>query len=623
MIKKNTLDLLFRYFETFIFVCLIFGIPLVFSSETRSVFEVNKLLLLRISTLLVLFSWICQSIIYRDNDVECTEDQTTLSIFGFKWRKTGIDLPILLWITSTILSTLFSQNIILSVIGAYDRWEGLPTTLNYIALLLIFMKRVDSKRVVIVCLWSIVISTALSAIYGILQSLGIDFMNWSADATVRVFACINNPVHFCAYMAMVVPLGIGWACHLSENRKSNSFSKRYIWIVSILVIMTILIYYGLFLSYSRAAWLGFVIGLSLLYLSMFNIFNMSSARLFIAHYFILFLAIGVYSLSAIFNLHSLGLQSTLLIFLPLLSLFLLDCYKSSRTSSWVHIIIGSALMFGSYGIYINSFYQVICSALFLIFLGLIKTSERPFFGKYIIVFIFLKLQFIGLSLVSFLTFLSLLVAFYITCLYLNSDLKRMTKGLLFFFVLIFSLIILWPSLIGVIDSYRNADASRLTALANVNSKINSFQSIAIEGSARTSMWKSSLPWIADHWLLGSGLDTVKYMYPTYRRADYGPLEGGHEFTPDRLHNEYLNTLSTKGIVGFVVYYGLVIFGLFYTVLTRIQSQSRSSYSIISMALLSGGLVYLVQVLFNFGVVATLFLFYVLMGLSYSSVDNHE
>jgi O-antigen ligase len=142
---------------------------------------------------------------------------------------------------------------------------------------------------------------------------------------------------------------------------------------------------------------------------------------------------------------------------------------------------------------------------------------------------------------------------------------------------------------------------------------------AIQGSARTSMWKSSFPWIKDYWLIGSGLDTVKYMYPDYRRSEYGILEGGHNFTPDRLHNEYLNNLATRGVLASLVYYLGIIVGWYLIVVRGYFRFGNNPYRYLLAGCVTGATIYLGQVMFNFGVVATMVLFYVLMGLGWALV----
>ena len=82
------------------------------------------------------------------------------------------------------------------------------------------------------------------------------------------------------------------------------------------------------------------------------------------------------------------------------------------------------------------------------------------------------------------------------------------------------------------------------------------------------------------------------MYPIYRRPEYGKLEGGHNYTPDRLHNEYLNTLATKGILGFIAYYILFIGGSGLLILKEIRRNSSSSNQFIIIGSLGGAFVYL-------------------------------
>jgi O-antigen ligase len=113
------------------------------------------------------------------------------------------------------------------------------------------------------------------------------------------------------------------------------------------------------------------------------------------------------------------------------------------------------------------------------------------------------------------------------------------------------------------------------------------------------------------------------MYPKYRRPEYGILEGGHNFTPDRLHNEYLNTMATRGVVGFLIYYVGWMGGWFFVILRGLYRRPDNPYRFVIAGLMAGCSVYLGQVFFNFGVVATLFLFYALLGLSVALTEERE
>ena len=57
-------------------------------------------------------------------------------------------------------------------------------------------KLVNNFKYRVIMIATIVFATSISSFYGVIQSLGIDFMQWSKSPTNRVFACINNPVHF-------------------------------------------------------------------------------------------------------------------------------------------------------------------------------------------------------------------------------------------------------------------------------------------------------------------------------------------------------------------------------------------------------------------------------------------
>jgi len=114
-------------------------------------------------------------------------------------------------------------------------------------------------------------------------------------------------------------------------------------------------------------------------------------------------------------------------------------------------------------------------------------------------------------------------------------------------------------------------------------------------------------------VLGTGVDTVKELYPTFRRTDYGRLEGGHNLTPDRVHDEYLNMLITTGFAGFLVNYIWIMGAFIIIVLTSLRKYENNPYFYLITGAFIGALIYEGQVFFNFGVVATKVLFYVLMG----------
>jgi hypothetical protein len=126
-------------------VTLTIGNPLLFSGLTRSVFEVNKLLLFRITSLITLFLWILHYFYITDTKQCDHTPQNAYQTRLFSWKKIGLEPIILIWILLNLISSLFSPSIHVSLIGAYDRWEGLFTLINYMLLLLMVAKLVIHK----------------------------------------------------------------------------------------------------------------------------------------------------------------------------------------------------------------------------------------------------------------------------------------------------------------------------------------------------------------------------------------------------------------------------------------------------------------------------------------------
>ena len=208
------------------------------------------------------------------------------------------------------------------------------------------------------------------------------------------------------------------------------------------------------------------------------------------------------------------------------------------------------------------------------------------------------------------------------CLKEILHLLREQKFWLFSLLIIFGLSFSLPSLPSYINSFSKVENSNaVKSLKLAKFRAGSYKKEAQKETARGSMWKSGIPWFKDHFLVGSGLDTVKYMYPVYRRSEYGILEGGHNFTPDRLHNEYINTLATKGILGFITYYFLFIIPWYGLMLKGYYRFRNHRYHFFISAFICSCSIYLGQVVFNFGVVATLVLFYILMACGHALVTH--
>src|ERR1700694_618652 len=93
----------------------VFLLPLAFLPNIVDEFVLPKLLLARlliaVSIALLLVRWLQQGMV--------------------TWKRTPLDLPLLAFIGSAALSTLFAINRNVAIFGTYDRWEGLLTIVSY------------------------------------------------------------------------------------------------------------------------------------------------------------------------------------------------------------------------------------------------------------------------------------------------------------------------------------------------------------------------------------------------------------------------------------------------------------------------------------------------------------
>lgn len=608
----------------------VFGVPIFFTSATRSVFEVNKMILLRFVSLAVLGLWAVKTfLVDYEKQEEGLEhkDKPYYSIFGIKWYKTGLEIPLLFWLIVNVISAILSRNLYVSIIGAYDRWEGLITVFNYAFLIMVFAKQVDSIRFFYWMLFSFIISASLSATYGIIQSNGIDFMRWSADATSRAFGSINNPVHYGPYVGMMICLAFGYMMNVRHFQDSMSkWSFHFLYLLSF--VLTLTTYTAMFLSWGRGTWLGFQGALTFFLLFSNKTFIDDTKFKYYLDFISTVLVVGIVYVLFLFNLlEKLPLWAIVSLVIYMIYYFyiviknksiwnLLDrifiialTYIMQMISvSLTHFFVYNMLLLGIY--LIHKFKYTENSTLLknkLIFLllfcfGYIVAS--PTIKDFGIMFIYL-----GILLVAYI--------FKLLPIFNKDSFSEVTIPPKFINIFTTILIVLisfyFVPQTTVYQSFLGESQEELNVLVTAKGKVASYAS-ATEQNARVSMWKSGITWGLDNPTFGTGVDTIKEVYPAYRRIEYARREGGHNLTPDRLHNEYVNTFATTGFLGFIGRYFLVIGFYTYMIIGYMYKNRKNPSLYLIAATFAGFVFYQGQVFFNFGVVATASFNYMLMGL---------
>lgn len=192
----------------FLFGSLFVIVPLIFSPATSELFEFNKILFIYLITALVLFFWTLKMIL------------TKKIIF----RNTPLDIPIIFFLISQILSVFFSIDKHVSIFGYYGRFNGgLLSILSYIVLYYGYVA--NSIKTENIFRLSLITST-LVILYSLPGKLGHDLTClivsggkitnnscWSKEVNVfdpenRVFSTLGQPNWFGAYLAVNFFIGL-------------------------------------------------------------------------------------------------------------------------------------------------------------------------------------------------------------------------------------------------------------------------------------------------------------------------------------------------------------------------------------------------------------------------------
>lgn len=186
----------------FLYASLFFFTPLIFTASTSELFEFNKMIFIYLITVLVSFFWLLKMILAKKLII----------------KKTLLDIPIILFLLSQILSTIFSIDNHVSLFGYYGRFNG--GLLSIISYILLYYGLVSNLENLDFILKSSLFSSLIVILYGLPGKFGHDltcffvsqgrlFDNscWSTETNIfnpkeRVFSTLGQPNWFAAYLAI-------------------------------------------------------------------------------------------------------------------------------------------------------------------------------------------------------------------------------------------------------------------------------------------------------------------------------------------------------------------------------------------------------------------------------------
>ena len=272
------------------YLAIIFLIPLYFSYPftTYNVFELSKLVLFKSLIWSLLFFTGLKFIFYWRPDFLNKEKRTIYQSFFKRY----LAWPFI-FIIGLGLSLFFSLDLAQSFFGSYDRQEGFLSYLFYfIWFLLLFINLIatskDKKKKIKRLVITVVVGGFLTALYGILQILNLDFVFWTepSEITHRVTSTLGQPNFLASYLLLIIPLSFYL---LIKARKL--LSKFFYFLVIIAQIIT------LFLTASRGALCALIIVIFLYLINLSPKINLSiSKKLLIAGVFLIIIISGAFGL---------------------------------------------------------------------------------------------------------------------------------------------------------------------------------------------------------------------------------------------------------------------------------------------------------------------------------------
>jgi O-antigen ligase len=204
----------------------VFLLPLAYSWETYDRFVLPKLLLARVLVIGLLILFLARVIVTG-----------SLAI-----KRTPLDLPLLAFVVSALISTVFAYNQNVAVFGTYSRYDGLLTIFMYAGIFWLSVQALAGPADARVLLRVLLASGYLAAAIAILQAVG--------DSTVfgyRVpaFGTLGQQNVLGAFLVLLCPLAF------RELVAATSWRTRIVALNVLAVLGAALV-----LTLSRSAWIG-------------------------------------------------------------------------------------------------------------------------------------------------------------------------------------------------------------------------------------------------------------------------------------------------------------------------------------------------------------------------------
>ena len=204
------------------FYALFFLVPLVMTPWNFELFEYNKMMLTYVLTIIIIASWLIKMVLVKK----------------FLFKRTFFDIPLIIFFSSQLLSTLFSIDRHTSLWGYYSRFHGgLFSTISYLLLYYAFVSNFDKRKTLDAIRYTL-ISATLVCLYGVAEHFGIDAKYWVQDVQNRVFSTLGQPNWLAAWLIALMP--ITWTFAINSKLKTKNLKLYFYYSISALFYLTLL-----------------------------------------------------------------------------------------------------------------------------------------------------------------------------------------------------------------------------------------------------------------------------------------------------------------------------------------------------------------------------------------------
>lgn len=248
------------------FAVLFLVVPLLLTPWNYELFEYNKMMAVYALTVIIVGAWIIKMIAQKE----------------IRIARTPLDIPILLFLASQLVSSIFSIDPHVSWFGYYSRFNGgMLSILCYALLYWAFVSnwaeelRMMNKQfaqgskenhpLLILNSLFFILKVALAGatvvvLYGIAERFGIDKHLWVQDVQNRVFSTMGQPNWLAAYIIPLIPIIKALSVVRIKNQEFKIQRRIKSWSTfSLFIILDALFFTALLFTRSRSGLFAFAI----------------------------------------------------------------------------------------------------------------------------------------------------------------------------------------------------------------------------------------------------------------------------------------------------------------------------------------------------------------------------